>query len=102
MGTALRKRELHHPNSSKLPWDSHISSNWSIWEYHGPVPSFLAAQMVKNLPAMWETQVQSLGCEDPLEEGRATHSSVLPWRIPWTEEPGGYSSWGHKDSDTTE
>ena len=47
------------------------------------------AQMVKNLAAMQETQVQSLGQEDPLEEGMATHSSILAWRIPWTEEPGG-------------
>ena len=47
------------------------------------------AQMVKNLPALWETQVQSLGQEDALEEGMATHSSILAWRIPWTEEPGG-------------
>ena len=46
------------------------------------------AQTVKNLPAMQETQVQSLGREDPLEKGMATHSSILPWRIPWTEEPG--------------
>ena len=46
------------------------------------------AQIVKNLPAMQETQVQPLGWEDPLEKGRATHSSVLAWRIPWTEEPG--------------
>ena len=45
--------------------------------------------MVKNLPAMWETRVRSLGLEDPLEKGMATHSSVLAWRIPWTEEPGG-------------
>ena len=45
--------------------------------------------MVKNLPAMQETQVQSLGREDPLEEEMATHSSILAWRIPWTEEPGG-------------
>ena len=45
--------------------------------------------MVKNLPAVRETGVQSLGSEDPLEEGMATHSSVLAWRIPWTEEPGG-------------
>ena len=45
--------------------------------------------MVKNPPAMRETWVQSLGSEDPLEEGMATHSSVLAWRIPWTEEPGG-------------
>ena len=47
----------------------------------------LVAQMVK-LPAMWEIQVQSLGREDPLETGMATHSSILPWRIPWTVEPG--------------
>jgi len=45
--------------------------------------------MVKNLPAMRETQVQSLSLEDPLEKGMATHSSILAWRIPWIEEPGG-------------
>ena len=45
-------------------------------------------QMVKNLPAMRETWVRSPGGEDPLEEGTATHSSILVWRIPWTEEPG--------------
>ena len=50
--------------------------------------------MVKNPPAMCETWVQSLGWEDPLEEGVATHSSVLAWRIPWTEEPGGLQSTG--------
>ena len=49
-------------------------------------------QMVKNLPAMQETEVQSLGQEDPLEKGVATHSSLLAWRIPWTEEPGGLQS----------
>ena len=49
----------------------------------------LVAQLVKNLPAMWETWVRSLGWEDPLEEGMATDSSILAWRIPWTEEPGG-------------
>ena len=47
------------------------------------------AQMVKNLPAKRETWVRSLGWEDPLEKGMATHSSILAWRIPWTEEPGG-------------
>ena len=47
------------------------------------------SQTVKNLPAMQETRVQFLGREDPLEEGMATHSSLLAWRIPWTEEPGG-------------
>ena len=51
-------------------------------------------QMVKNLPAMRETCVQSLGWEDPLEEGMATHSSILAWRIPWTEQPGGLQSMG--------
>ena len=50
--------------------------------------------MVKNLPAMRETQVQSLGQEDPLEKGMVTHSSILAWRIPWTEEPGGPQSMG--------
>ena len=57
-------------------------------------------QMVKSPPAMQETQVQSLGGEDPLEEGMATHSSILAWKIPWTEEPGG--PWGRKESNTTE
>ena len=54
----------------------------------------LEAQMVKNLPAMQETQVTSLGWEDPLEMGMATHSSILAWRIPWTEESGGLQSTG--------
>ena len=49
----------------------------------------LVAQSVTSLPAMWEIWVQSLGWEEPLEKGMATHSSVLAWRIPWTEEPGG-------------
>ena len=49
----------------------------------------LVVQMVKNLPAMQETWVRSLGWEDPLEKGTATHSSTLACRIPWTEEPGG-------------
>ena len=52
------------------------------------------AQMVKNLPAMQETQVGSLSWEDPLEKGMATHSSILAWRIPWTEELGGLQFMG--------
>ena len=60
------------------------------------------AQMVKNPPAMRETWVRSLGWEDPLEKATATHSSILAWRIPWTEEPGRlYSPWGCKELDTT-
>ena len=67
----------------------------------------LVAQMVKCLPTIWETQVQSLGLqslvwEELLEKEMATHSSILAWRIPWMEEPGSYSPWGHKESDTTE
>ena len=51
-------------------------------------------QMVKHLPTVWETWVQPLGQEDPLAKEMATHSSVLAWRIPWTEEPGGLQSMG--------
>ena len=54
----------------------------------------LVAQMVKNLTAMQETWIQSLGWEDPLEKGMAIHSSILAWRIPWTEEPGVLQSTG--------
>ena len=54
-----------------------------------PNPSSLVAQRLKCLPAMWETRVRSLGLEDPLEKEMATHSSILAWIIPWTEEPGG-------------
>ena len=62
----------------------------------------LVAQVIKSLPARQETQFQPLGQEDPLEKGRATHSSVLAWRIPWTEEPGRlYSPWRCKELDMT-
>ena len=64
--------------------DSSVSQCWAS----------LVAQMVKNLPAMQETWVQSLGGEVPLEKGMATHSSILAWEIPWTEEPGGLQSMG--------
>ena len=60
------------------------------------------AQMIKNLPAKWETWVQSLGWEDPLEERMTTHSSILAWRIPWTEEPGRLQSLRLQELDTTE
>ena len=52
------------------------------------------AQILKNLPAMWETRVQTLSWEDPLEKGMVTHSSILAWRIPRTEEPGALQSMG--------
>ena len=58
----------------------------------------LLAQLGKNPPTTWETWVGSLGWEDPLEKGTVTHSSVLAWRIPWTEEPGGLQSMGFAES----
>ena len=66
----------------------------------------LVAQTIKNLPAMQETRVLSLGQEDPLEKGMATHSSILTWRIPWTEEPGRQQSMepqrvGHNKANNT-
>ena len=68
-----------------------INGMWyGIWEARAS----LVAQMVKNLPAIQDTQVWSLSWEDPLEKEMATHSSILSWRIPWTEEPGGLQSWG--------
>ena len=67
--------------------------------YHG---ASLVAQRLKHLPAMWETWVLSLGQEDPLEKEMATHSSILAWRIPWTEEFDGLKSMGRKELDTTE
>ena len=67
---------LHKLFNLSLPWLPHpLSGNHNI-------------QMVKNSPIMQETQFPSLGWEDPLEKGMATHSSILAWRIPWTEEPG--------------
>ena len=62
----------------------------------------LVTQMVKNLPAMQDTQVQSLGREDPLEKGMATNSSILAWRISWMKSLASYSLWGHKEFDMTE
>ena len=64
------------------PWYVQLRGTQSLW-------ASLVAQKVKNLPAMWDTWVRSLGWEDPLEKGMTTHSSTLAWRIPWTEEPGG-------------
>ena len=59
-------------------------------------------QMEKNLPAMQQTRIQSLDLEDPLEEGVATHSSILAWRVLWAEETCGLQSMGFKDSDMTQ
>ena len=58
--------------------------------------------MIKNLPAMQETRVLSLGQEDPLEKEMATHCNILAWSVPWTEEPGGLQFMGRKETDKTE
>ena len=63
-------------------------------EYPSPKRASLVAQMLKNLPAVWETQVRFLGQEGPLEKEMAAHSSTLAWKIPWTEEPGGLQPMG--------
>ena len=64
-----------------------ISASFNLW-------ASLVTQMVENLPAMQETWVQTLGREDTLEKGKATHASILAWEIPWTEESGGLQSTG--------
>ena len=68
--------------------------SWGLGSCINPDEASLVAQMVKNVPAMQETQVQSLSWEDTLEKGMATHSSILPWKIPWTEASGGLQSMG--------
>ena len=67
-----------------------LGKDWALKQ----VGASLVAQRLKHLPVMQETQVQSLGREDPLEKEMATHSSIIPWRIPWMEEPGGLQSMG--------
>ena len=71
----------------------------NVWQQYG---ASLVAQKVKILPAMQETQVQSLGWEDPLEKEMETPSSILAWKISWTEEPGGLQSMSRKESGMTE
>ena len=61
-------------------------------DLHRLIWASLVAQMIKNLPAMQETWIRSLGQKDPLEKGMTTHSTILAWKIPWTEEPGGLQS----------
>ena len=73
-----------------------------IWGSVKKERACLMAQMVKNLPPMQETWVWFLGQEDLLQKGLATHSTILVWRISWTEEPAGYSPWGHKELDMPE
>ena len=98
---------LHHWVNT----DTHskaLKAAGSCWVVHGATGcallcvGSLVAQTVKRPPAMRETWVQSLGREDLLKKEMATHSSILAWKMPWMEEPGGLQSWGRKDSDITE
>ena len=106
---------LRHYSTCQLilscPTEMHL---WSLKEvnayikyttYHVYRPTFLVfphLYVLENLLAMQETQVWLLGQEDPLEKEMTTHSTILAWRIPWTEEPGGLHPWGLKELDTTE
>ena len=81
----IQRPENKAPGQPNVFWVNALASQWLLW-------ASLVAQMVKNLPAIREIWVWSLGQEDPLVKGMATHSSILSWRIPWTEEPGGLQS----------
>ena len=89
-GSSPYTSHVTYLNQSMSP--SHLFTLWAS----------LMSQTVKNLPAMQETWVPSLGQEDPLEKGMTTHSSILAWRIPWTKEPCGLWSMGFQESDVTE
>ena len=97
----------HEKNTSKTGVESAVSKQEPARDGRcqsasalGGSPGSLVAQMTKNLPVMQETLVQSLGGEDPLEEGMATPSNTPAWRIPWTEEPGGATAHGVTESRT--
>ena len=96
MHTKGRKDDCRH---STVKDHGHISIYSDIFKIQR---ASLVAQLVKNLPAMQETWIQSLGQEDPLEKEMATHSSTLAWKMSWMEEPDGRSPWGRKELDTTE
>jgi len=89
---------LHHSTFQLIYPFFHLS--YSVIDYLYCIFS-LVAQLVKNLSAVQETRVQSLGQEDPLEEEMATHSSILAWKIPWAEKPGTLQPMGSQELDTT-
>ena len=85
----LAEKNNVHAYSEDMSWpQKYLYLNVKEWR------ASLVAQMVQNLPTMWDTKVWCLSREDPLEEGMATHSGILAWRIPWTEEPGRLQSTG--------
>ena len=86
--------QKHHPVHLKMhklnKFTALVTEFWVVvTQHYGGTRASLITQLVKNLPAVQDTQVQSSGWKDPLEKETATHSSILAWRIPWTEEPGG-------------
>ena len=81
---------------SNFHWHCHVSQLFKLYNPTHVKLGFPGSSEVKRLPAMWETWVRSLGQEDSLEKEMATHSSILAWRIPWTEEPGGLQSTGSR------
>ena len=91
---AWRISWMEEPGRLQSMASQRVGHDWPQKQQHTYMWGFLAAQMVKSLPAMQETWVWSLGQVDPLEKGMATFSSILTWRIPWTEEPGGLQSMG--------
>ena len=91
---AWRISWMEEPGRLQSMASQRVGHDWPQKQQHTYMWGFLAAQMVKSLPAMQETWVSSLGQVDPLEKGMATFSSILTWRIPWTEEPGGLQSMG--------
>ena len=99
-GSIWAKIEVVYTNKASLKLQAYVKQNKVSQKEKNKYcicGAFLGAQMVKNLPAMQESQVQSLGQEDPLEKGMAAHSSILAWKNssnPWTEEPGGLQSMG--------
>ena len=94
--SSLKAHGLHH---TRPPCPSLISTESVMRPIYVILWASLVAQTVKHLSTMWETQVRSLGREDPLEKEMATHSSTLAWKIPWTEESGGLQSMGSQRVD---
>ena len=88
-----KKKETNTHKKKYLPIDICIVKLYYILHVH-TIWTSLVVQMIKNLPAIQETPIRSLGQDDPLEKGMVTHSSILAWRIPWTEEPGRLQSMG--------
>ena len=96
-GNPLQRSCLERPRDGGAWWAAvyGVTQNWTrLKRLSSSSGASLVALTVKNLPAVFETRVQSLGREDPVEKGMATHSSILAWRIPWTEEPSGPQSMG--------